>query len=148
MLRLRDIMTTDVATATPDLTLREAMELLTAKHISGAPVIAGGKVAGIFTASDLLSFLADLDGAEASVEFSRKRRTPLEEVTVSEIMTRSVHFLAPDCLVDEAARYMREANIHRILVMDGEELQGIATTTDVAMAVADHKLKNRTYVFA
>lgn len=150
MLRLRDIMTTDVATATPDLTLREAIELLTAKHISGAPVIAGGKVAGIFTASDLLSFLADfdLDGAVASVEFSRKRRTPLEEVTISEIMTRSVHYLAADCLVDEAARYMREANIHRVLVMDGDDLQGIVTTTDVAIAVADQRLKSRTYVFA
>ena len=148
MLKLRDIMTTGVATASPDLTLREAMELLSTRHISGAPVVSGGKVVGIFSASDLLSFLVDLEGAEASVEFSRKRRTPLEEVTVSEIMTRNVHYLAPACLVDEAARYMREANIHRILVMDGDHLLGIVSTTDVAMAVADHKLKSRTYVFA
>lgn len=148
MLRLRDIMTTEVATATPDLTLREGMELLSTRHISGAPVMAGGKVVGVFTASDLLSFLADLDGSEASVEFTRKRRTPLEEITLSEVMTRHVHSLPSDCLVDRAAAYMRDANIHRVLVMDGDELLGIVSMTDVAIAVADHKIKSRTYVFS
>lgn len=145
MLRLRDIMTTDVATATPDLSLREAMEMLSSRHISGAPVTTGGKVVGIFSASDLLSFLVDLESSEATVEFSRKRHTPLEDVTVSEIMTRNVHFLPPDSSVVEAAKYMREANIHRVLVMENDELLGIISMTDVAMAVADHKLKSRAH---
>ncbi len=143
MLKLRDIMTTDVVTATPDMSLREAMEMLSSRHISGAPVTAGGKVVGIFSASDLLSFLVDLEGAEAIFEFSRKRQTPLEDVTVSEIMTRNVHFLPPDSSVTEAAKYMREANIHRVLVMEDSDLLGIVSMTDVAMAVADYKLKSQ-----
>jgi hypothetical protein len=43
---------------------------------------------------------------------------------------------------------LRDANIHRVLVIDGDDLGDIVTTTDVVMAVADHKLKNRTCVFA
>ena len=55
MLKLRDIMTRDVVSAAPDLTIREAMELLSERHVSGAPVVDGGKVVGVFSASDLLA---------------------------------------------------------------------------------------------
>ena len=58
MLRLRDIMTQEVVTLEPQMTLREAMEILTARHVSGAPVITGQKVVGVISAGDLLSFAA------------------------------------------------------------------------------------------
>lgn len=65
MLRLRDIMTTDVQTMSPDLNIRDAMDILVANHISGAPVVANGKVVGIITTSDLLAFAASLPGVPA-----------------------------------------------------------------------------------
>ena len=58
MLRLVDIMTRDVVTVTPETTLREAAELLSARHVSGAPVLSGNCVVGIVTAADLLRFTA------------------------------------------------------------------------------------------
>lgn len=58
MLRLSDIMTRDVVTLDPEMTLREAMEILTARHLSGAPVLSGRKVVGVLSAGDLLSFAA------------------------------------------------------------------------------------------
>jgi CBS domain-containing protein len=58
MLRLRDIMTRKVVTLAPQMTLREAMEILTAQHVSGAPVVSGQKVVGVISAGDLLSFAA------------------------------------------------------------------------------------------
>jgi CBS domain-containing protein len=58
MLRLRDIMTRGVVTFEPQMTLREAMEILTARHLSGAPVVSGQKVVGVISAGDLLSFAA------------------------------------------------------------------------------------------
>ena len=58
MLRLRDIMTRQVMTLAPQMTLREAMENLTARNVSGAPVVSGQKVVGVISASDLLSFAA------------------------------------------------------------------------------------------
>lgn len=58
MLRLRDIMTTDVVTVSPRMTLRDAAELLSARHVGGAPVVDGARVVGVLSASDILTFEA------------------------------------------------------------------------------------------
>lgn len=58
MLRLSEIMTRDVVTVTPETTLREAVDLFSAKHISGAPVVSGHAVVGVVSASDILEFAA------------------------------------------------------------------------------------------
>jgi CBS domain-containing protein len=60
MLKLSDIMTPEVVTVTPETTLREAVELLTEKHISGAPVVSGHQVVGVVSASDILEFAASM----------------------------------------------------------------------------------------
>ena len=62
MLRLRDIMTKDVLTVSPDLAVRDAMALLASRHVSGAPVVDDGKVVGVLSATDLLEFAAALPG--------------------------------------------------------------------------------------
>ena len=149
MLRLKDIMTRDVVSAAPDMTIRDAMELLSERHVSGAPVVDGGRVVGIFSATDLLAFLADFDDTTPSLTFRRRRgrTTPLEDVTVDEVMTRKVQSLPPDCSVDEAAALMGKRQIHRVLVMQGDVLIGIVSTSDVAKAVAEHRIGSRTYVF-
>ena len=194
MLRVRDIMTTDVVTMDPNLTIREAMDVFASKRISGAPVVAGDKVIGVVSATDLLQFAAGLPGvpterelradlldelpddvcldadadnyAPAALFFTdlwddagapvvERMATPatsewnsLEEHTVSETMTHApVHALPPDTLVTVAADYLRRAKIHRVLVMTGERLQGVVTTTDITNAVADGKLTARTYLF-
>jgi CBS domain-containing protein len=149
MLRLRDIMTRDVVSAAPDMTIRDAMQLLSERHVSGAPVVDGGKVVGIFSATDLLALLAELNDTTPSLTFRRRRgRTaPLEDVTIDEVMTRKIHSLPPDCSVDKAAALMGAKQIHRVLVMLGDVMLGIVTTSDVAKAVAEHRISNRTYVF-
>src|SRR5690349_9336601 len=68
MLRLRDIMTTDVLTLDPNVTIREAMDLLSSNRISGAPVMAGDEVIGVISASDLLQFAAELPGVPTERE--------------------------------------------------------------------------------
>jgi CBS domain-containing protein len=132
------------------MTIRDAMELLSERHISGAPVVDGGKVVGIFSSSDLLALLADLNDTTPSLTFRRResRTTPLEDVTVDEVMTRKIHSLSPDCSIEEAAQVMIKKQIHRVLVMDGDIVLGIVTTADVAKAVAEHRISSRTYVFA
>lgn len=189
MLRLRDIMTTEVLTVAPDMSLREAMELFTAHHISGAPVMAGGKVLGVISATDILEFastasraaaerasasLADSwldqdefdinseEGSEYLAElWSRQDEPPLSDSmaegsggsdpldanTVADAMTYGIYALPPTAHASAAAENMRAGNVHRLLVMDGDELAGIVTTMDLVRAVADRKLVRRTYVF-
>ncbi len=150
MLRLKDIMTRDVVSAAPDMTIRDAMELLSRRHVSGAPVVDGGKVVGVFSSTDLLAHLADLNDTTPSLTFRRRRSrtTTLEDVTVDEVMTRKVQSLSPELPMEEAARVMVDRQIHRVLVMDGDTLLGIVSTSDLAKAVAEHKIRTRTYVFA
>jgi CBS domain-containing protein len=67
--------------------------------------------------------------------------------TVDEVMSRALHTVRPSAEVAEAADQMRRTGIHRVLVMERDELVGILTTLDVAKAVADHRLQTRVYVF-
>lgn len=62
MTTVRDLMTTDVATVDPDLTLRDAVELFAQRHVSGAPVMTGGRVVGVLSTSDVLAFEAATPG--------------------------------------------------------------------------------------
>jgi CBS domain-containing protein len=70
MLRLRDIMTTDLVTLDPNVTIREAMDVLVSRRISGAPVVAGGEVIGVVSATDLLQFAAALPGVPTERELT------------------------------------------------------------------------------
>lgn len=65
MLTVRDLMSRSVATVDPDLSLREAVELFTTKHVTGAPVTAGGRIVGVLSASDVLGFQATTPGVPA-----------------------------------------------------------------------------------
>lgn len=71
----------------------------------------------------------------------------LGELTVGEAMSRDIQALPPGTSVEHAAQFMRHAGIHRVLVIDGEQLLGVVSTKDITNAVADHKLTSRTYVF-
>lgn len=101
-------------------------------------------------ASAYFQQLWDDAGSEASGRFEETggpEWNALQEHTVGEAMSRRVQSLAPDTSVEQAAHFMREASIHRVLVMDDGKLLGLATTKDIADAVADHRLDTRTYVF-
>jgi CBS domain-containing protein len=58
ILRVRDVMTTDVITFTPETSIRDAMEGLSTGHLSGAPVVSGEKVVGVVSITDILAFVA------------------------------------------------------------------------------------------
>jgi CBS domain-containing protein len=60
MSQVRDIMTTQLVVVSPQLSLRDLLELLADKHLGGAPVVTEGKVVGVITLDDVVSFQASL----------------------------------------------------------------------------------------
>lgn len=66
MLKIREIMTTELLTVTPQTSLQDVAELLASRHVSGVPVIAGGTVAGVISATDILDFTASTPGVPAA----------------------------------------------------------------------------------
>lgn len=57
---VKDVMSTQLAVVSPDLSLRDLVELLATEHLGGAPVVAGGKVVGVVTLDDIAAFQASV----------------------------------------------------------------------------------------
>ncbi|MFW6193302.1 MAG: HPP family protein [Gemmatimonadota bacterium] len=64
MMKVRDVMTTDLVTATPSDSVREAAEAMAHDHVSGLPVVEAGRAVGVVSATDVLAFAADTAGME------------------------------------------------------------------------------------
>jgi CBS domain-containing protein len=64
----------------------------------------------------------------------------LSEHTVEEVMTQTLFRLPPDTELSEAARYMIHHGIHRVLVMEEDDLLGIVTSTDFVRVVAKRRV--------
>jgi CBS domain-containing protein len=167
---LRDFMTEEIATLSPDDTLRDAIALFTEHGITGAPVVAGDDVTGVVSIIDVLDFAAsaapsrsadetawDTDdvaddstssyftdlwdqGVDLLDEDSGLPHDMLSEHTVSEIMTRNVLLLPPDTEVHEAAAFMIEHGVHRVLVVADGRLDGLVSTTDFLRLIAERRL--------
>jgi CBS domain-containing protein len=60
MLRVRDIMSTELVTVSPELSLRDAFELLARRHLGGVPVVTDDRLYGVLSATDLLEFTASV----------------------------------------------------------------------------------------
>ena len=58
-LKISQVMTTNVVTFSPDMTMLEALNLMQHHRISGAPVIMNGEVVGIISTEDLIRALRD-----------------------------------------------------------------------------------------
>jgi CBS domain-containing protein len=58
--RVEEIMTSDVITATPELTLEQAMRLVTERRIRHLPITSEGKVIGVVSIGDMVKTLLSL----------------------------------------------------------------------------------------
>jgi len=147
MLKLRDIMTTEVLTIAPDVSIREAAELLATERLGGMPVVANGRIVGMLSASDLLDFIAGLPAEPPDMDGGREHGI-LEGHAVEEAMTRApVRSLRPDDAVTLAAEVMKRERLHRLPVVEDHRLVGIVSTVDLVSAVADRRLGQQTFVF-
>jgi acetoin utilization protein AcuB len=62
-IKMRDIMTKDVVTATEDMPLEEAALIMAENKIGGLPVMRGDKLVGIITETDLFKIFLEMLGA-------------------------------------------------------------------------------------
>lgn len=111
----------DPITISPDMTVRDVINLTRQHRISGLPVVEGKQVVGIVTNRDL-RFETRLDATVRSI------MTPREKlITVKESASR-----------DEARTLMHQHRIERVLVVnDAFELRGLITVKDI-MKSSEH----------
>lgn len=141
-----EIMTTDVVTARPDMSVVELASLLTARRISGVPVVANGRIVGMISEGDLLR-RSEL-GSEHVRSPAQELATPSDQLareyvrehgrTVADVMTRDVLEVQHDDDVAEIAAFMERHRIKRVPVLRAGELVGIISRADLVQALIVH----------
>ncbi|MHC4542569.1 MAG: CBS domain-containing protein, partial [Planctomycetota bacterium] len=116
------IMTSDVAVVSDSATVKEAAELMASKDISCLVAVEDNRVAGIFTERDLLKRVV------------APKRDP-DQTAVQQVMSCPVITIPADYSVSSASKLLEKMKTRRLVVMDGENLCGVITQTDILRAI-------------
>jgi CBS domain-containing protein len=141
-----DVMTRDVATVHPKMSIVAAVEKMVTAHISGVPVVDDeNTLVGILTEGDLLrrvelgtaphhsSFLNFLRGPGlAALEYVKTHT-----LTVEDVMTRDPVTVAADSPLSEVVSSMERSHVRRVPVVDGQKLVGIVSRADLVRSLLE-----------
>lgn len=147
MLRAKDIMTEDVITVSPSMTIEELARVLMKNQISGAPVVdENGSLIGIVTENDLITqnkrlhipTILRLFDAFIPLGTSRleKEIKKITATTVGEVCTKRVITVGPETPLEEIATIMTEKKIHLIPVVEEGKIVGIIGKRDIIKSAA------------
>lgn len=125
-MKVQDIMTTEVATASPDSTLEEVASMMKEEDTGAIPVLDEDELVGIITDRDIV-VRCIAEGKDAT------------ETTVEDILSEDPVTISPDADVEEAARLMSERQIRRLPVVDDGELVGMVSLGDIAVKEVDEE---------
>ena len=112
----KDIMTRDLITVAPTMTVKQLAMTLIKNQISGAPVAGkNGKFVGIVSENDILA---------------KKGKD------VKAIMSKKIISVGEETSVEEIAQLMTARKIKRVPVMQGDAIVGIVSRADIVSAIA------------
>ncbi|WP_168788157.1 CBS domain-containing protein [Paraburkholderia aromaticivorans] len=144
-MRASDVMTSNVISVTPDMTVQEVARIFVDNGISGAPVLdPDGHVAGMISEGDLLrrseigteerTRTSWLDVWSASHEARDYIKT--HAVKVRDVMTPGVVSVQPETPLGEVAGILETRRIKRVPVMKAGRLVGIVSRANLVQALA------------
>ena len=130
---IKDYMSTNLITITPDTSVVKASDLLKQHDINRLPVLENGQLVGLIT-KEVIS----KNSPSGATSFSAHEvNYLLEKTTAKDIMVKKVMTIGPDNMVEEAASIMRANNIGVLVVTEGSQLVGIITDKDIFKAFVD-----------
>ena len=147
MRKVRDIMSKDVITISPETEIEEAAKILSKHGISGLPVVEDGELVGIVSESDIiikdkkLHFpdYINVIGGIIYLESYKKFKEEFKKFIayqVEDLMSKDVITLSPEDSVEEAATIISEQDINRLPVVEDDKLVGIVTRADIVKDIA------------
>ena len=120
MPKVRDIMTSEVETASPDTTLEEVATMMKTEDVGAIPIVEDEELVGIITDRDIVVRCV-AEGKDAS------------EISVEDILSEDLETASPDMDVDEAVRLMSQRQIRRLPVVEDNRLVGMLALGDIAV---------------
>jgi CBS domain-containing protein len=143
--KVKDFMTSQVVTVTPETSLLDAARLMLDRRISGLPVVGdGGRVVGIISEHDLLRGGGTSDGRMNRLHWLRLMIEPanladasarFHERKVSEVMTPDPVMITEMASLEEAGRLIEARDIKRLPVVRDHQLVGIIARADLVRAI-------------
>lgn len=124
---VRDWMTANPVVIQISTPLSEAHRIMSENKIRRLPVMDDNRMVGIVTRGDIR-------GAQASEATSLsiwELNYLLSRLTIDQVMTRQVIAVSPDSTIGEAAQLMLDNKIAGLPVLDGNELVGMITESDI-----------------
>ena len=125
-MKIKELMVKNIVTVLPNASVHEAVKHMNKNRIGCLLVVDRGKIMGILTERDIL---------ERVVE---KGKNPKETET-SDIMTKHVIFGNPNMELPDATRLMFEKKVKKLPLVDGGQLIGLITLTDIARVTSVDK---------
>jgi len=107
--------------------LSTVQDIMTLGRVRHMPVVHGGKLVGVVSERDLLR--ASLSSLTSVAD--DQRRAFLHVVEIARVMSSPPIVIDPDSPVEEAALVMAEHKIGCLPVLDGDDLLGMLTETDL-----------------
>jgi CBS domain-containing protein len=123
--KVRDVMTKDVVTVTPQTDLKKLKEMFEQYDFNSFPVLDQGKVVGVVSKLDLLRAFS------SGINVSVGRFLKLYSQNASEIMHHANLYVSPEDDISIAADYMVEYNLRSIPVLERGELRGMISRQDI-----------------
>ena len=126
-----EMMSDNPVSVRADATVGEAIELLTRRGFSAAPVIdVSGRAVGVVSRSDVL--VHDREKGSYTSVGAAEEPTPADETRVRDIMTPVVFSVTPDAPASEVIKQMLDWKVHHLFVIDQNQvLVGVVSTLDV-----------------
>ena len=130
-MKISEVMTKSVETVRPDQTLQEAASRMKSLDVGPMPVTDNNRLVGMLTDRDIV--------VRAVAEGKDARTTKVRDA-----MTPDVVCCKEDDDVKDAARTMKDRQIRRLVVVDGQQrVAGIVSLGDIAVDTSDEKMSGR-----
>ncbi|MCJ7692988.1 MAG: sigma 54-interacting transcriptional regulator [Sedimentisphaerales bacterium] len=113
-----EIMNKKVCCTQQSSTVAQAAEIMSSNNVSCLVILKGQSVVGVFVERDILKKVI-AQGRDATT------------TKVEQVMSSPVISAAPSCSAFLAGRIMETRDIRRLVIIDGEQLCGIVTQTDI-----------------
>ncbi|MEM5834340.1 MAG: CBS domain-containing protein [Candidatus Aenigmatarchaeota archaeon] len=133
MLKVKDVMSKNVITVSPEQSIMEVVKILAESKVSGLPVVKEGKIVGIITEADIL----DLVGKKNLLAIDEGALKEKGVTKVKEIMKKVVIVANEEDGLDRAVLLMSLYKVKRLPVVDKKNnIVGIIARDDIIKSLA------------
>ncbi|MBV7331627.1 CBS domain-containing protein [Chloroflexi bacterium TSY] len=133
---VRDWMTANPVTISPDATLLDAFAQMVNHDVRRLPVVLENELVGMITLSDVQRAVPVAENGHPNGDASRNE-IRLSSRTVREFMAATPISIDPDDTIQDAAETMLEYQVSGLPVVQGEEVVGIITESDIFRLVVE-----------